>query len=134
MDKIKFYVSKPIISIDAEAIVTEAALLMRDNNIGSLLVTKDEKYVGIVTEGDLSRKVMARKLNPREIEVAYTMSEPIISIEGNLYMEKAFVSMVANNIRHIVVTESGKIFGILSIKDFANYYKSKFMKHKNGTG
>jgi signal-transduction protein with cAMP-binding, CBS, and nucleotidyltransferase domain len=111
-----------------EASATEAAQTMLDAGQGSVLVQEGKDYVGIVTEGDLSQRVIAEIKKPIEVQVHSIMSHPIISIESNKLMVAAFLIMDKNGIRHIAVTEDSKIIGMLSIRNFSAYYVRKFSK------
>lgn len=130
MDSVKSYIIRKMLSIDSEAIAAEAAIKMNKEKVGSLLVTKKNKIVGIVTEGDLSRRVMAKELSPRDTEVRNIMSSPLISVPSDSSMPSAFVVMIKNDLRHLTVKEDGKIIGMLSMKDFGQYYTDKFYKNK----
>jgi signal-transduction protein with cAMP-binding, CBS, and nucleotidyltransferase domain len=127
-DEIKFYTTRNIISVVSNASVTEACQTMCDKNKGSLLVEKAGEYVGIVTEGDISRRVIAQIKQPIDVQVESIMSKPIITIESNQLMITAFLMMEKHEIRHIAVTENKKIVGMLSIRDFSKYYIRKFSK------
>jgi len=127
-DEVKFYMTKGIVSVSSKASATEAAQTMLDAGRGSLLVEKDGEYVGIVTEGDLSQRVIAEIKKPIEVQVHSIMSHPIISIESNKLMVAAFLTMEQIGIRHIAVRENDKIVGMLSILNFSSYYVRKFSK------
>jgi signal-transduction protein with cAMP-binding, CBS, and nucleotidyltransferase domain len=129
MDKVKdnvAYMDEAFFNILGEASALEAAKKMRDNQLGSLIVVGGGENLGTVTETDLSRKIVAEGLNPKETKVKFIMSKPIISIDGDSSMMEAFVIMGANNIRNVAVTEDGLTMGILSIKNFVSYYTKKF--------
>ena len=128
MDEVKFYMDESIVSINATATACEAARKMRDNKIGSLLVDDDGEYMGIITEGDISRKVVANDGNPRDVTVSMIMSKPIVSVDGELSMAAVFLHMREHNVRHCAVTRRKQIVGVVSIKDFATYYINKFSK------
>ena len=113
-----------------EASALEAAKKMRDNQLGSLIVVGGGENLGTVTETDLSRKIVAEGLNPKETKVKFIMSKPIISIDGDSSMMEAFVIMSANNIRNVAVTEDGLTMGILLIKNFVSYYTKKISAKK----
>lgn len=130
MDEVKFYMTKDITSVISKASATEAAQTMFDSGQGSVLIEKDSEYVGIVTEGDLTQRVMAQLKKPIEVQVESIMSQPIISIDSNQLMATAFLIMEKNDIRHIAVSENMKIIGMLSIRDFSAYYVRKFGKQK----
>lgn len=128
MDEVKYYMEESILSIDADASVLEAAKKMRNNKVGSLLVNQKETYAGVITEGDLTRKVIAEDLSHKETKVSDVMSTPIISVDYETSMVDTFFRMRQNNIRHIAITEKKEIVGVLSLKDFATYYINKYAK------
>ena len=64
LNRVKDYMDGKIITINQDASATEAAKLMLKNKIGSLIVKNDETYLGILTEGDISRKITALEMAP----------------------------------------------------------------------
>jgi len=129
-DEVRSYMAQDIISVSSKASATEVAQTMVDKRIGSVLIEKDGEYVGILTEGDLSQRVIAQLKNTIDVQAASIMSQPIISIESNQLMATAFLTMGKHLIRHIAVSENNKIIGMLSINDFSAYYVKKFSKRK----
>ena len=129
-DEVRSYMAQDIISVSSKASATEVAQTMVDKRIGSVLIEKDGEYVGIVTEGDLSQRVIAELKKPIEVQVESIMSKPIISIESNQLMPTAFLTMGKFGIRHIAVRENKNIIGMLSIGDFSAYYVRKFSKRR----
>jgi signal-transduction protein with cAMP-binding, CBS, and nucleotidyltransferase domain len=133
MDKVKDHVAfmdESILSISADASALEAAKKMRNSKLSSLIVVKGSENWGIVTEADLSRKIIAEELNPKETKVKFIMNKPIVSIDSDSTMMMAFVKMGSHNIRHLAVIEDDLIIGVLSINNFISYYKQKFEKGK----
>jgi len=129
MDQVKDnvdYIDESNFCINSEATVLEAAKKMCEKNISALIVVGGGENWGIITETDLSRKVVSEELNPKETKVRFIMAKPIISIESNMSMMSALLIMGSNNIRHIAVTEDDLIMGILSMKNFVTYYTKKF--------
>ncbi len=126
MDDIGDYMISPILSIDKESTVQEAAQFMVSHNIGSVLIKEFENYVGIVTETDLTRKVLGKGLNPESTSIAEIMTSPILTMDRYLPVEEANRFMHKNKIRHLAVTEEDKIIGILSVKDLVAYFSKDF--------
>ncbi|PIP72162.1 MAG: hypothetical protein COW89_07980 [Nitrospinae bacterium CG22_combo_CG10-13_8_21_14_all_47_10] len=126
MDEIGDYMISPVLSIDRESSVQEAAQFMEAHNIGSLLVREFDEYVGIVTETDLARKVLGKGLNPESTLVSEIMTSPVLSLDRYLPIEEANRFMHKNKIRHLGVTEEDKIVGILSVKDLVAYFSKDF--------
>lgn len=126
MDEISDYMISTVLSIDIESSVQEAAQYMVSQSIGSVLVKEFDEYVGIVTETDLTRKVLGKGLNPETTRVSEIMTSPILSMDCYLPVEEANRFMHKNKIRHLVVTEEEKIVGILSVKDLVAYFSKDF--------
>ncbi len=127
LDDIGDYMSSPVFSIDHDSTVQEAAQYMRVSNVGSLLIKEFDDFVGIVTETDLSRKVVGGGLNPETTPISKIMTCPVQSMDRFLPVEEANRFMHEKKIRHLAVTEDDKIVGMLSIKDLVAYYaKSSF--------
>lgn len=126
MDEIGDYMVSPVLSTDIESTVQEAALIMTANNIGSLLVKKFDECMGIVTETDLTRKVLGKGLSPESTPISEIMASPVLSLDRYLPIEEANRFMHKNKIRHLGVTEEDKIVGILSVKDLVSYFSKDF--------
>jgi signal-transduction protein with cAMP-binding, CBS, and nucleotidyltransferase domain len=126
MDEIGDYMISTVLSIDVESSVQEAAQFMVAHNIGSVLVKEFDKYTGIVTETDLTRKVLGKGLNPDSTGIEEIMTSPILSLDRYLPVEEANRFMHKNKIRHLAVTEEDKIVGVLSVKDLVAYFSKDF--------
>lgn len=116
------YMSGNVRSIAADASLKEAGRLLQKLKVGSLLVDDNRRYIGIITERDLSRKAIAKGLDPSTTPVKACMSRPIITIEDTEPLTEAVRLMRNNGIRHLAVTEDRTIIGILSISDLLRYY------------
>ena len=105
------------ISLPQEATVSEAAHLMKEKEVGSLLVTNGKKTVGVVTERDLVVRVLAEKKDPDKTPVVTIMSSPIMTVEPNANIVEAIRKMSRLNIRRLVVMEKGKTGGVITERD-----------------
>lgn len=123
MDLLTMLVNKTIETIDHNATLKTAAQRMRDRKIGSLIVTKEGKEIGIISETDVTRKAVAEALNPEQTRILSIMSSPIISIEITETPERANDLMKEKGIRHLGVTEKGAFVGIISVRDLLRYFK-----------
>ena len=126
LEDIGKYMSSPVSSIDSELTVQEAAQQMHAKNVGALLVRVYDKFVGILTETDLTRKVIAKGLNTETTFVSSIMTKTILSMDQYMPVEEAEEFMKKKNIRHLAVTEEGEIVGILSVKDLVSCYSKSF--------
>jgi CBS domain-containing protein len=120
METIESQMTTPVISIYSEATAQEAAKLMKEKRIGSLLIKGYEGYVGIVSERDLVYKVVGDGLDPNTTPLSSIMSESILSIEKTASGSEASNLMLEYKINHLAITENDDIVGILSIKDLVN--------------
>jgi len=125
MDEVGEFMSSPVLRIDSESSVQEAAILMEANHVGSVVIEKYGDDVGMVTEKDLTQKVLAKGMDPEDLKVSEVMA-PIQSMDRFLPIEEANRFMHKNKIRHLAVTEDDKIVGILSVKDLVGYYSRDF--------
>ncbi|MFP3950994.1 MAG: cyclic nucleotide-binding/CBS domain-containing protein [Candidatus Bathyarchaeia archaeon] len=109
--------SSPVIKIDYDANVRDASLLMKDKEIGSLIVTHRGMPVGILTERDLLERVVAFCRDPCDTRVGEVMSSPIISIERDQGILVAIRQMRQEDIGRLVVTDGEEVIGVVSEKD-----------------
>jgi len=126
MDTVKDFIKPPVIQISSKMSVYEACKRMKKYEVGSILITEGENYVGIFTETDLLKKVVAHNDFPAGIIVSMVMTKEIFYIDSEESMVAAFLKMQRKNIRHLVVKEGRNVIGVLSIKDVANFYVHKF--------
>ncbi len=130
MDVLNKLVTRKIATIPHDATLQEAARFMRDQKIGSLLVIKDGDYVGIFSETDVTRRAAAEGLNPKNVRIESIMTSPIISLDIHSEPEKVNDLMKEKGIRHLPLTENGKIIGIISVRDLLRFFKVYY----NGIG
>jgi CBS domain-containing protein len=90
---------------------------MADNNIGSVLVMKDDEYLGLVTERDYSRKVILKGKNSTDTKVSEIMSSDLPHIKPDDTIEHCMELMTDSNIRYLPVFKNNKLAGIISITD-----------------
>ncbi len=108
---------EPVETIASERTVLEAAQTMAEKQIGSLLVIEAEKIVGIVTETDLVRKVIAAHLPTDSTSVKSVMNYPLVQIDIDSTVREASRLMAKERIRHLAVTEENKVVGLISLRD-----------------
>jgi CBS domain-containing protein len=124
--------------INSAATAQEVAKKMSEIKVSSLLVTDDtDKPIGIVTERNLVRKVVADKLKASAVNVQQIMFSPPVTIDPNSSMEIAADIMNQNKVKHLLVVENedlNKPLGIISATDFAGYLKdtAKFQQNNQG--
>ncbi len=110
--------SSPVVAISEGRNVVDAAKVMSEHRIGSIVVNDDEgQPVGIVTERDLVFRVIAEDRVPREIKVGEVMSSPLRMVDPETSLEEAMKMMDRLNIRRLGVTYKGRLEGVITDKD-----------------
>ena len=106
-------------SIGATASVVEAARLMREEDIGSLPITDDEKLVGMITDRDITTRVVAEAADPTATSVEDVYSRDLVSVEPDEDLDEALQLMARHQVRRLPVVESGRLVGIVAQADIA---------------
>ena len=106
-------------SIGQSASVVEAALLMREADIGSLPITEDEKLVGMITDRDITTRVVAEAADLATTSVGDVYSQNLISVQPDKELEEALQLMARHQVRRLPVVENGRLVGIVAQADIA---------------
>ena len=106
-------------SIGASASVVEAARLMREGHIGSLPVTEDERLVGMITDRDITTRVVAESAAPETTSVGDVYSRDLISVEPDHDLDEALELMARHQVRRLPVVEDGRLVGVVAQADIA---------------
>lgn len=104
------------VTVKPKTSVKEAAELMKKKGIGNCIVV-DEKPLGIVTESDILKKVVAEDKKASEVLVEEIMMTPLIVTDPYIDIEEAMKIMSKCNIRRLPVIENGVLIGIITQKD-----------------
>lgn len=105
------------VTVDRDMDVRKAAQVMRDRNIGSVFVSRGGEVIGILTDTDMVRRVVAVGADATKTSVELIMSAPIMTIEENKTLLDANDMMAAHHLRHLGVTRNGKLVGMISVRD-----------------
>ncbi len=117
-------ISGKLIYVNSEENIIKAAVLMRENNISSLLVKHKGDFAGIVTEKDIINKVVAEELYPGDIKVNEIMSKDLVTVSKNESIEEAAKLMRKKGVRRLVVLEDERIVGIITETDISKHLKA----------
>jgi len=124
MPTVKDFMTKDVLTVDANKTVLEAAALMSKNDVGDLVVMENDLPVGIVTERDFVRRVIAIGKSTGT-KVSEVMSTPLRVIDPEAPIKEAARRMVNKGIRRLVVIKDNKLVGIITATDFARYLGKK---------
>ena len=114
--EVSHIMSQDVITINPEASMAEAARIMGEKHIGSLIVKKYETPVGIVTERDLLSKVLAWGKDPVKEKVEASMSFPLVTIDPSAKIKEAAQMMIQKKGR-LAVFDGGKLVGVVTASD-----------------
>lgn len=114
-------IARPIITIDEDASVIDASKLMVDTNRGSAVVTRRGEAVGILTERDVLKRVVAKSLNPGTTKVKDVMTSSPVTIEKEKPLREAIDLMNRKGLRRMLVTDNGKIVGVFTLRDIVQH-------------
>ncbi|UGU14979.1 DUF294 nucleotidyltransferase-like domain-containing protein [Sinomicrobium kalidii] len=111
---------KNVITCNKEDKTRDIALLMRENNIGSVVVTENDIPVGIVTDRDLKNKIVTGDY-PIDIPIHNIMTSPVICYPRNITIAQAQTALMKHKIGHLCITKDGtpksKLIGLISEHD-----------------
>jgi len=105
------------ISIPSSSAVKDAAKLMKKEKVGSLMVTQNKKYVGIVTDTDIVRKAVTGSVPLGKRKVSSVMSSHLIAIKPDEDIFEAIRMMRDYDIKHLAVEANGEFVGLVTMKD-----------------
>jgi CBS domain-containing protein/DNA-directed RNA polymerase subunit RPC12/RpoP len=108
---------RELVTIDQDGSVLDAARLMVEKSRGSVLATASGKPVGILTERDILKKVVAKSMDPSSTKVKEVMTSPPVTIDYNAPLREAIDLMVRKGLRRMLVTQDGEIVGIFTMRD-----------------
>ena len=117
MTSVKDIMTKDVVSIGVNNSVFEAAELMSSNRVGCLVIMDGEVPIGIVTERDIVRRVVAKKL-PLDAKVSEIMSKSLITVDPDASLKEAARLMSSNKIRRLPVLKQNRLVGIVVASDF----------------
>ena len=106
---------KPVV-VSPNISISECAKIMHENNVGSLIV-KEGDLLGIITEEDIVRKVVSKKLDTEGTTAKNIMESNLFTISGREDVYEALILMRDKKIRHLPVVQNGELIGFLTLKD-----------------
>jgi uncharacterized repeat protein (TIGR01451 family) len=123
--KVKDVMVTEVVTADAELNVREAVERMNDYDIGCLIVKERGRFVGILTERDVLRRVVAEALDPNETLVRDVMSKSLTVVGPEASLEEATFSMLERRVKKLPVVKGKKLVGIVTLTDIARIARAK---------
>jgi CBS domain-containing protein len=116
--------TKNVVTIEVNRTALEAAKIMAEKGISSLIVLNDQDPVGIVTERDFVKKICIKELNVSRVKINEVMSKIRTFADPEIPIEVAVQRMVNHKIRRLPIMEDGKVVGIITVTDLAKYLRT----------
>ena len=115
--KVHDVMSKDVVTANHEVSISDVAKIMAEKKVGSVVIVEDERPVGIITEQDIARKVVAKNRRARETKVNEIMEKDLIFTLSSRDLYDAVLLMGKTEIKHLPVIDNGKLLGIVTSKD-----------------
>ncbi|HKG23638.1 MAG TPA: CBS domain-containing protein [Blastocatellia bacterium] len=109
--------SRDVYTVNAGSTVQHAALYMSGRNIGAVTIVEGERVVGLFSERDLMKRVVAEGRDPNEVLVRDVMTTELTIAAPEDSCEEGISKMRQANCRHIPVLEEDKFLGLVSLRD-----------------
>jgi CBS domain-containing protein len=125
---IRDIMTKKVITIDECSTALDAAKLMAEKGISSLIVLNQEgNPIGIVTERDFVKKICIKELQISKVKIKDIMSKLRTFADPETPIEVAVQRMVNHKIRRLPVLENGKLVGIITVTDLAKHLRTTLL-------
>ena len=127
MGQIRDIMEKNVVTIDEDSSVLDAAQLLKEKEISFLVITKNNKPIGVVTESDFVRKLVANDKVPTKTPLSEIMSYKFRSVEPSTDIEDAVQKMLNNKIRRLLVIDQEKLVGVITETDLTSFLRNKLL-------
>jgi CBS domain-containing protein len=117
--KVRDVMVREVITVDEDSTVKEAVDVMNEFQIGSLIVLEKGRAMGIVTERDFLRRVLAGAKDVLNTKVKEIMTTPLVVVEPSMDLEDAVKLMFQSKIKKLAVVDANKLVGIVTLTDIA---------------
>ena len=114
---VKDIMTRDVVCVNISTPISDVALKMVDHNVDSVVIKKDGESVGIVTERDLTRKLIPENILPNSMKLEDIMSSPLITVTSDMSVNDATRKMLASRVRRLPVFDEGKLVGIIDDSD-----------------
>ena len=127
MAKVRDIMQKNVITIESIKKAHDAAIILKEKEISFVVVVKEGKPIGIVSERDIVRKIVADSNDAHATQLETIMSKNFKWVEPNASIESAVQKMLNNNIRRLVVLENENLAGVITQTDLTEFLRSKIL-------
>ena len=127
MGQVRDIMEKNVITIDINETANNAANQMKENDISFLVIIKNGKPVGVVSERDFVQKLCINNQSSSDVKISDIMSYKFRWVNPTTKIEDAIQKMLNNNIRRLLILDDEKLVGVITQTDLASYLREKLM-------
>jgi len=127
MGQVRDIMQKNVITIQEDKTALDAAKLISEKDISFLVIVKDGKPIGVITERDFVRKIAAQDKQASLILLSEIMSYKFRWVEPSTEIEDAVQKMLNHNVRRLIVLEDKKLVGVITQTDLADFLRSRLL-------
>jgi len=127
MTQVRDIMEKNVITMNYTKNALDASVILKEKEISFLVILKEGKPEGIVSERDIVRKIAAEDIKSSQIQLEEIMSKNFKWVEPETEVEHAVQKMLNNNIRRLIVLEDEKLAGVITQTNLAEVLRSKLL-------
>jgi len=131
MTQVRDIMQKNVITVDHDKTVLDAATILKEKEISFLVILKEGKPSGIISERDIVRRIAAEDLVASKVSLEDAMSKKFRWVGPDTTIEDAVQKMLNNNIRRLIVLENEELVGVITQTNMTEFLRSKILI--NGT-
>lgn len=113
----KIVKSRDVFTVQHAQTVMEAVKFMAEKSFGAVAVLNEDRLVGIFSERDLMKRVVAKGLDPNKIKIEQVMTSNLVTANPDETFEVCLARMQAHSIRHLVIASGDRLVGVISLRD-----------------
>jgi CBS domain-containing protein len=113
--------SNKVITMESNVSASEIAKIMEKNKVSGVIITKDQKPIGIITERDLVSKIIAQNKKPSEVKISDIISSPLVVVSPLTPVDEIAEKMIDKKIRRVLVMDRDQPSGIITVTDFVKH-------------
>lgn len=123
--------SSKVVTIESNVSATEIAKIMDKNKVSSIIITKDQLPIGIITERDIVSKIVAQNKKPSEVKIIDIATSPLVKVGPLTPIDEVAEKMIDKKIRRVIVMDSDQSLGIITVTDFVKHLHGMLTDSEN---
>jgi len=116
---VKEVMTKDLITLEPDASILDAAQLMKKFNVGTILITQNDKLTGILTDRDIVLRLIAENIDCQDAKLKDFMSQSPVSVSSNEDIQFVADMMAEHQIKRLPIIENNKLVGIVTLGDLS---------------